>query len=99
MADKLVIAGSDTSELFELAEEALDAVAFLVEARITGMFDRPVGPWRDDGLGADVAQGLVEVVGVVRLVSDDGGGPEAIEQSGRLDDVAAVARGQDEADG
>lgn len=63
------------------------------------MFDGPVGAWRDDGLGVDLAECLVEVVGVVGLVGNDGGGSEAIEQSGGLDDVASVAWGQDEADG
>ncbi len=99
MADELVVAGGDAAELFELAEEALDAVAFPVEARVAGVFDGPVGPRRDDGLGPDPAQGLVEVVGVVGLVGDDGGGPEPLEKRGGLDDVASVTGCQEEADG
>lgn len=98
VAEELVVAGGDTAELLELGEHALDAVAFLVEARVARVLDGPIRPWRDDGLGPDLAQGLVEVVGVVGLVGDDGGGLEAIEQGGRLDDVASVAWRQDEAD-
>lgn len=99
MADELVVSGCHAPELFEFAEEAFDTVTLLVEAWVAGVLDGPVGARGDDGLGSDLAQCLVEVVGVVGLVGDDGGGLEAIEESGGLDDVAAMARRQDEADG
>jgi hypothetical protein len=99
VADELVVTGCDAAELLEPGEEALDAVALLVEARIAGMFDRPVGSWGDDGLRSDLAQRLVEMVGVVGLVGDDGGGFEAVEQRRGLDDITPVARRQNEADG
>ncbi len=58
------------------------------------MFAGAVGPWRDDGLGADLAQCLVEVVGGVSLVGDKGGGPQSIMQSRGLNDGAPVAWGR-----
>lgn len=98
MGEELVVPGGDAAELLEPGEHALDTVALFVEARVAGVFAGPVWPWRNDGLGADLAQRVVEMVGVVGLVGDDGGGPEAVEQGGGLDDVASVAGGQDEAD-
>jgi hypothetical protein len=98
VADELVVSGGDAPELLEPGEEALDAVAFLVEARVAGMFAGAVRPWGNDGLGFDPAQGVVEMVGVVGLVGDDGGGLETVEERGGLDDVASVAGCQDEAD-
>jgi hypothetical protein len=56
------------------------------------------GPGRDHGLDAELAQGVVEVVGVVGLVGEDGGRLEAVDEGGGLDHVAAVARREDQAD-
>jgi hypothetical protein len=98
VADQLVVSRGDASELLEAREHALDAVALLVEARVAGVFDRPVRPGRDDGLGSDLAQGAVEMIGVVGFVGDDGGGPQAFEKLRSIEHVATMARAQDEAD-
>ena len=99
MADELVVACCDASELLEPGEHAFDAIAFFVEARIAAVLDGPVGPRGNDRLGPDPVQQLVKMVGVVGLVGNDGGGTQAIEQGRGLDDVAPMAGRQDEADG
>jgi hypothetical protein len=99
VAEELVVSGCDASELLEAGEHSLNAVALLVETPVAGMRSSAFGPGWDNGLGAELAQGVVEVVGVVGLVGEDGSGLEAFDKCGGLDHVATMAWCEDQADG
>lgn len=94
---ELVEAGEDTAELFELAEQGLDLVPFLVE--------RPVGlAWcsssrvgRDDGRGVARGDPVEDLVAVIGAVGDVDLGVDSFEQGDGLRRVAGLAGGQGEA--
>ena len=48
-AGELVVAGCDSAEVFEIAEEALDEVTLAIEGEIGGALDNAVCLGRDDG--------------------------------------------------
>jgi hypothetical protein len=66
----LVVAGGDGAELLETAEEALDAVALLVDVAVVRHGDPAASGGRNDDVDAGLAQGLGEMVGVVGAVGD-----------------------------
>ncbi|MDR6953644.1 hypothetical protein J2X65_003007 [Ancylobacter sp. 3268] len=70
----------DAAELLELVEEALDAVAFLVEFGVIGPPDPPVSLGRDNDLGTAVSHPAREVTGVVSLVGNGGLRVDALDQ-------------------
>ena len=96
--EELVVSGSDTTELFELVEEALDDVAFFVEVDVVGTLDLAVSFWRDDDLGAGLGDLVDEMVGIVAFVGDRRAGGDAVNKVMREGDVIALARGADQAD-
>ncbi|MFO1153250.1 MAG: alcohol dehydrogenase catalytic domain-containing protein [Rhodospirillales bacterium] len=95
VAGEFVVAGGDTSEVFELVEEAFDKVAVAVEAGI----DRAANP--DVALRWDVGAGAVgldqgdEALRMVAAVGDDGGGEsDAGDEIGQGCLVGGLAWGQ-----
>lgn len=96
--EQLVVSGGDTAELFELVEEALDDVAFLVEVQIVGTLDFAVSFGRDDDLGAGLGDPFDEMVGIVALVGDGGACGDAVDKIMREGDVIALSRGADQTD-
>jgi len=67
---ELVVACGDGAVDLEMADHALDAVAFAVEPLVPADRRLAVGSRRDDGADAGVAQGLADGVAVVALVGD-----------------------------
>ena len=92
-----VVSCCDASEVLELVEEALDAVAPPVGVVIVG--DERLSGWvaRDDDSGACGRDEGAQGIAVVGLVGDDGAGAEPFEQGRRGRDVAGLSRGEDEA--
>ena len=78
--------------MLELVEEALDEVAFPVERLVGGVWPAAVTARRDDGLGPGLQDGVVEVVGVIGAVGDDGVGRQAIDQVVGAGDVVLLPR-------
>ena len=71
VGQELVVSGCDTAEVFELVEQPLDGIAFLVEFPVTGMGPAPVVARRDDRYRAGLKNGVVKVFGIVGTVGDD----------------------------
>jgi hypothetical protein len=86
----------DSSELFEFAEAAFDQMALGIEVLIKRMFFGARGVAGNDGDGVFVIDGLAEVVSVISGVCHDNLGGEAIDERGRLRDIAHLARGERE---
>lgn len=70
MVSALVVSGGDGAELLEAAEEALDAVALLIDIAVVWHGDPAASGGGNDDLDAGLAQGLGEMVGVVGAVGD-----------------------------
>lgn len=85
--------------MFELVEESLDEIAFFVEIEVARAFDRSITLGRDDDLRAGYGKLLAQMIGVVALVGDGGGGFEAVDEIVREGDVVALAGRADQADG
>ena len=70
---KLIVAGGDTPELFELVEEALDMVALAIEG--LGPTEALLAPDHVGNVGDGTARLDVksQAIGVIGLVSDDDG--------------------------
>ena len=101
-AGEFVEAAEDATEVFELAEEALDLGAFLVEAPIGGARGGAVGMRWDDRHGTsrgDPGEKAVAVVGAIGEDRRDGGHGDRVEQGNSDGRVARLARGQGEAKG
>ena len=91
MIGALVVAGCDRSELLETAEEALDAVALLVDLAVVWHGDPSAAGGRDDDSDAGFAQRLREVVGIVGAVGDQAGEAAAVQETMRRGDVGGLA--------
>src|SRR5258708_36188583 len=70
----------DCSEAFELAEEALDEVAFAIEGEIGFAFDESIGFGWNDGCDATFFQGLDQGVCIIGLVCEKGFRLDLFEQ-------------------
>lgn len=88
-----------TAVVFDLIEETLDQMPFLIKVPIVSAGRQAVGAGRDDRLHAMFLHGLDEGVGVVPLAADDGLGRQIADQSLRLSDVGSLPAGQDEGQG
>lgn len=78
---ELVVAGGDASEVFELAEEAFDLIAFSVEGLREAGLPFAVGFGRDVGHRALCLDQLADGIAVISLVAkDDGARGEPVEQ-------------------
>jgi len=72
---KLVVAGGDATELFELVEEAFDVIALAVESlRPTEALLAPDHVW-DVGDGASCFDMGPQPIGIISFVGDDDGVP------------------------
>lgn len=84
--------------MLELVEEALDAIALLVEVVVVGSRTGAVLSWRDDDLGAGGRNPFDQVVRVVALVGDGYLGGEAVDEFMREGDVVALSGRADQAE-
>src|SRR5512145_593027 len=89
-----VVAGGDATEVFELVEASLDAVASFVENGIVRDrgFARAAG-W-DDGLHAGLRDDRAHLVGVIALVGDHAATLYRVEQRRHGNDIVRLARGR-----
>ena len=86
-------------ELLQLVEEALDEIALAVDRLFPAVFLLAIGPVRDVGDCALLADAGAHAVGVVAFVRDDGrAGFKPLEQSFGRRDVVVVAGRDQEAD-
>lgn len=85
--------------MLELAEEALDAIALLVEISVVVPLDLAVALWRDDDFGAGLGDPVGEMIGIVALVGDCRFGLDTVDQVMGKRDVVALAGRSDQADG
>jgi hypothetical protein len=58
----------------------------------------PVGAWRNYGHGTRIENGVVEMLGVIGSVGDDGATGNPLDQGCGEQDFAAMARACDQAD-
>ena len=80
--------------MLELAEVALDAIAFLVEIEVVGPLKLAIALRRNDDVGGVGSDPVYEVIGVLFLVGDGGFGLDAVDQiTGEGDVVALTGRG------
>lgn len=96
---ELVVTGCNAAELFELAEEAFDAVACGVEGRVIAML-MPTGAagW-DHRAPALVKDEVVEPIGIVGAIGEDRAGMDAVDESGGRGHVVLLTGAQAEANG
>ena len=94
-----VVSGGEASEVLHAVEAALDTVALPVGDGI--MWDGDLAPWvaGDHRLGPHAGDQSSQGVAVIGLVGDDGRALVSVKQGWRLDDIAALAGGDDEAQG
>jgi hypothetical protein len=85
--------------LLELAEVALDAIAFLVEIEVVGPLKLAIALRRNDDVGAVGSDPVYEVIGVLSLVGDGGFGLDAVDQITGEGDVVALTRRGNQANG
>jgi hypothetical protein len=85
--------------VFDLAEEALDQVAILVDGGIEAAPFGGDGPARDDGLCAAGRNGVHGPLPIVTLVRQNVTCLQTFKKRLDLGDVVALAAGQDEANG
>jgi hypothetical protein len=96
---ELVVAGGDTTEVFELAEEALDQVALPVEPLAKAGLPFAVGLGRDVWGGALMFDQRTDAIGIIGLVGEqDGARSELVEQPVGDLAVMCLAGGQAEPD-
>ncbi len=87
----------DASEVFDLAEEALDQVAILVDCCVKATPLGGCGSTRNDGLCSGCCDSVHGTPTVIALVGQNMTCRQPFEQSLDLGDVVAFAAGQDEA--
>lgn len=83
--------------MFELVEEALDAVSLLVEIGVVGPLDLAVALGWDDDLCAAVGDLIHKVVSIVTLVREGEVGVDTLDQVVGEGDVVALAGRADQA--
>ena len=87
---ELVVSGCDAPELFELVEEALDTIAFLVKIGVVGALDFAVAFGRDDDLCSLFFHLFNEMIGIVAFVAQKGLGFDPLDEIVGLCDVVAL---------
>ena len=99
---QLIVAGGQAAKLFELAEEALDAVAPAVEVAVIAYFLAAGAERRNDRFDPVQRQTLPDAIGVVAFVQCGGlqhvVDREAFVERFKLPSVVRLARGQVERD-
>ena len=96
--EQFVVSGGDTTELFELIEEALDDVALLVEIGVVGPLHLAISFRWDDGLGAGLSDLVDEMVGIIALVGNRRARSKAVDEIVREGDVIALPGRADQTD-
>ena len=96
---KFVVSGSDSTELLEAIEEALDEMACFVAMSVDGPFGLAVAAWWDVGNSTRCFNVLDQLIAVISLVGGDGCGLDAGDQGGALRDISHLPAGQDQANG
>ena len=96
---KLVVAGGDGPEMFELVEEALDEIAFAVEGEVARARCFSVGFAWDDWGDRSMVEGGDEGVGVEGLVGDQSAGVDGFDQRLGASQIVILARAEDHLDG
>jgi hypothetical protein len=97
----LVVAGGNAAPMFELVEEALDAIAQGVEGGIDRTLDLAIGLCGNDRIGAMKVAIGAHIVAVVALIAQHvlRAGLVRRHQLGIGRDVVRLAAGQSEAEG
>jgi len=96
----LVVSGGNGTKLLELGEEVLDQMACLVEVAIIVTDHLTVGFGGDDRSLASEGQGLDDpLIGIERLVTDQGVGLHGREKMICPNEVMSLATSEEEADG
>lgn len=95
-AISLVVAGGDTSELLEIAEEVFDEMAPSVHGEVAGDFGGAICFWWDDGRRAPFVQFRADPIDVESLVSKEGIELDTRDQGRNANAVMALPRQQDE---
>jgi hypothetical protein len=80
------------AERFELAEEALDDVALLVEIGVVRTLIFPVSLWWNDDCGLPLNSLVDEMIGVIAFVGNCALCLEAVDAVMRIGDVVALPR-------
>lgn len=88
---QLVVSGCDASKVLELAEEALDQIAFLVETFVVDMWPAAVGPRWDHRLGAGIQNGVMKVFSIVGPIGDYETTCDPLDQRGCEKNLAPMA--------
>ena len=100
---QLVVAGGDAAELFELVEEALDAVAAPIECQVVGQFLAAGRDRGNDRLKSIKGETLPDAIGVVTSVEgsrlQDVVRVEAFVEAFKLPAIVGVPRAQVEGHG
>ncbi len=84
--------------MFELVEEALDDVAFLVELGVIGALHPAVAPGRDDGLGAGSGDTVNQMICVIAFVGERRLRLDGLDEFMGESDVVALSGAGDQAD-
>jgi hypothetical protein len=95
---ELVIAGCDSSEVFEGIEEAFDQVALAIEGEVARPLDYAIGLGRDDRLDPPLLKGQDQAVGVIGLVGEEGLRLDVFQERLGLAEIRGLAWGQGEGD-
>jgi hypothetical protein len=88
----------ESSELLEVSEGAFDAVSQSIEGAVEAALDDAMGPWRDDGGDAALAEMVEDGVGVVASVGEHGLRATLAKQVDGLGAVVGLAARQHEAE-
>ena len=94
-----VVAGADTTKVFELIEHALDQISLLIEVLVIAPRSEPMSPWWNHRLGPLLLDCFHNVIGVITLVGDDDLGRQPFEQGQSRVIVGTKARREDKAQG
>ena len=95
-----IVSGSDSAEVLEAAEHALDGVTIAVEEGREAVLPAPIGLGRDIRCGALALDFATDGVAVIPFVAmEDRGGAHAFEQGIGRHAVGDLAAGQQEGDG
>lgn len=98
VSGELVVPGCDTSEVFDLVEEAFDEITFFVEMGVEAAPLRGCSAPRDDWFCAAGGDGVHGALPVISLVRENMSGLQSVEQAFDLGDVVALSACQEEAD-
>lgn len=98
VGEQFVVARGDAAEVFEFIEKPLDQIAFFVEVPIAGMRSAAITSRRNDRHGAGIEDGVVEVLGIVGPVGDDGATGGALDQCRAEQYLATMAGTCDDTD-